>query len=83
MAKMDGLHVYFNPESLAAFDEDREFYSRRADGPYYRWRYEKKSRRWSFSRVHPSISALRTLRVAEWNQMPAKLRVKLTEHYLE
>ena len=37
---MDQLRVYFNPESAHPNGGQRVFYSRRASGPFYRWRFE-------------------------------------------
>jgi hypothetical protein len=59
------------------------FYSRRADGPLYRWRYEEAPGRWRFSRVRPSKLTLRVLSVASWEAVPAALRDRLGEHYAE
>lgn len=81
---MNGLRVYINPLSRSGRGADSVFYSRRADGPYYRWRYEEGFGRWSFSRVAPSDDLLlKSLCVANWKTVPAALQTKLREHYLE
>jgi hypothetical protein len=79
--KMNSLRVYINPASADALDGQRIFYSRRADGPYYRWFYEEE--RWRGARVRPSDSALRTLCMTSWKTVPTALQTKLSEHYLE
>jgi hypothetical protein len=80
---MNSLRVYINPASADALNGHRVFYSRRADGPYYRWFYEEDHARWCSSRVRPSDSALRTLCMTGWKTVPTALQTKLSEHYLE
>lgn len=77
---MRDLHVYFES---ADSGERAAFYSRRADGPYYRWSYAEGSGRWHYSRVNLDRPTLRELCVAQWNAVPATLRKRLGEHYLE
>ena len=79
--KMNSLRVYINPASADALNGQRVFYSRRADGPYYRWFYEEE--RWCSARVSPSDSSLRTLCMTSWKTVPSALQTKLSEHYLE
>ena len=80
---MKELHVYINPSDADALVGRGVFYSRRSDGPYYRWRYEEKLGRWRFSRVHPSRLTLRTFCLASGKAVPAALQAKLDEHYTE
>lgn len=75
---MRDLHVYMAPASAGT-----TFYSRRADGPYYRWRYEEAAGRWRFSRVSLSKFTLRVLCAARWGAVPVELQALLGEHYLE
>ena len=77
---MRDLRVYV--ESLSA-DARATFYSRRADGPVYRWLYEEGTGCWRFSRVHLSKFELRVFCVADWRAVPTSLRTRLGEHYLE
>jgi len=63
--------------------EGAAFYSRRADGPYYRWVYAEGSMRWRFSRVPSSRLRRQVLCVAPWEAVPSALRDRLGEHYLE
>ena len=79
---MNRLRIYTSVEGTDTLFGDEEFYSRRAGGPYYRWFYEKKFGRWHFSRVHPSVSMLKALRVANLKDTPTALQTKLDEHYL-
>ncbi|HEX8071122.1 MAG TPA: hypothetical protein VF546_14295 [Pyrinomonadaceae bacterium] len=83
MVKLRGLRVYTDPMSLSSRSGPAVFYSRRADGPYYRWLYEPAAGRWCCARVHPREPALGGLAVTTWRQVPAALRALLNEHYLE
>jgi hypothetical protein len=80
---MRDLRVYVDSSGADARDASATFYSRRGDGPVYRWLYEERTGRWRFSRVHLSKFELRVFCVAEWRAVPASLRTRLGEHYLE
>jgi hypothetical protein len=80
---MRDLRVYIEPLSVRARGASVTFYSRRADGPFYRWLYEEEDGNWRFSRVHLSKLTLRFLSVASWNAVPVELQDRLGEHYLE
>ena len=59
------------------------FYSQRADGPYYRWVYAEGAGRWRYARVSLERPELNVLRLAPWDAVPAALRDRLGEHYVE
>jgi hypothetical protein len=80
---MRDLRVYIDPIAPGARGARAAFYSRRADGPYYRWLYAEGAGRWRCSRVSLDRPALRVLCVAPWDAVPAALRDRLGEHYLE
>jgi hypothetical protein len=80
---MNGLRVYINSAGMSSFEEDRVFYSRRADGPYYHWRYEERLGQWHCSRLHPSELMPKALCVASWKAVPTGLKAMLIEHYLD
>lgn len=80
---MRDLHVYVEPVGSSARGERKAFYSRRADGPYYRWLYAEGDGSWLYSRVSLDRPTLRLLCVAPWEAVPAALRSRLGEHYLE
>jgi hypothetical protein len=80
---MRELRVYVDPTVADAHDAGATFYSRRSDGPVYRWLYEERTRRWRFSRVHISKFELKVFCVADWHAVPPSLRARLGEHYLE
>ena len=80
---MNGLRIYINPAGINTLRRESVFYSRRGDGPYYRWHYEEKLGHWQFSRVHPPNVMLRELCVARWQAVPTALQTRLGEHYLD
>ena len=80
---MNGLRIYINPPGTDALSEQQVFYSRRADGPYYRWRYDEQDGRWRGLRMRPSGFTSKELCVASWQAVPTALKVRLGEHYLD
>jgi hypothetical protein len=80
---VNGLRIYFNPPGETRHSDAEAFYSRRADGPFYRWLYEGESVGWRFSRVHLSRSNRKMLCLARWRAIPLALKTRLDEHYLE
>lgn len=77
------LRVYVGRAAGPAPAGEAVFYSRRADGPVYRWRYEEAAGRWRFARVSLSKLTLGVLSAASWDAVPPALRARLSEHYLE
>jgi hypothetical protein len=80
---MNGLRVYINQAGEDTLGGQRVFYSRRAGGPYYHWRYEEELGQWLGSRVHLSDLMLKALCAASWKTVPTALQKRLGEHYLE
>lgn len=81
---MKELHVYRHPLDMNGCSEDVVFYSRRSDGPYYRWLHsECEPERWSSLRVSLSWLNRKMLSAVTWNTVPSTLRARLREHYLE
>ena len=80
---MKGLRVFINPAGGREPREQGVFYSRRSDGPYYRWRYESEPGKWRVSRVLPYEMALKELCHASWKVVPTELQASLAEYYLE
>ena len=80
---MKELRVYVHPVGRGGRGEATAFYSRRADGPYYRWLYAEGEGGWHYSRVNLDRLTLRVLCVAPWDAVPTALRARLGEHYLE
>jgi hypothetical protein len=80
---MQGLRVYINPVDASARNDHRVFYSRRDDGPYYRWQYKDGVERWRCSRLGTAERLPHALSLAPWKSVPVELQVSLVEHYLE
>lgn len=80
---MNGLRVYINQADADPHGQRRVFYSRRADGPYYRWQFEESLGQWRGARVHLSDVTLRLLSIAAWQAVPDTLQARLDRHYLE
>jgi hypothetical protein len=86
---MNGLRVYFYTSGQDAHSSSSSgscpeaFYSRRADGPYYHWRYEETRGGWCCSRVRLPDPALKALSIANWKSVPTALQTRLGEHYLD
>ena len=81
--QISGLRIYVKGASPGIVFEDAVFYTRRADGPYYRWSYETKLGQWSGSRMNASDLSPRELCLAKWTGVPQALRTSLGEHYVE
>jgi hypothetical protein len=80
---MKAVKVYFN---LKRFDPERGgqiYYSQRAGGPYYRWRYEELRGEWLGSRMHANDLSLTELVSAPWKDVPDALKSTLDQHYVE
>lgn len=80
---MNGLRVYTNSAATEIISGHNVFYSRRADGPFYRWRYEEKLGKWLVSRLQKSELTPKPLSLASWKVVPPALQAKLGEHYME
>ena len=79
--KMNGLRVYINPQVKETCGGFGVFYSRRENGPYYRWAFEETVSLWRVSRVSPSDFSPKTLSNANWKGVPAALQKSMVEHY--
>ena len=78
---MNGLRVYTNLKRPGHFCA--VFYTRRAGGPYYRWRYEGLHGKWQGSRIRavelPGMDIVST----PWKEVPTALKSSLGEHYVD
>lgn len=81
--KVNGVRIYTEPTSVAATPGDNVFYSRRGEGPYYRWLYEEKVGKWRVARVVDANFTRQSLSLATWKTVPVALQTRLGEHYLE
>src|SRR5260370_34854115 len=80
---VNGLRIYINESTPGATSGDRVFYSRRADGPYYRWRYEKQIEQWRGPPVHAADFSPRELSMSNSKTVPSALQSRLIDHYQE
>lgn len=77
---MNGLRVYIDlkPDAWCGV-----FYTRRAGGPYYRWRYEELRGQWLGARMQAFELTVTELVSAAWKEIPAALKSRLDEHYVD
>jgi hypothetical protein len=77
--KMNGLRVYVNilPEERA--QDSGAFYSRRENGPFYRWTLA--DRHWSAARVTSTGFSSKDLSATSWKLVPTALQRSIIEHY--
>lgn len=78
---MNGLRIYIDLKGSDTWCA--VFYSRRADGPYYRWRYEELRGEWLGSRMHAVDLPVSELVLAPWKDIPAALKLRLNGHYVD
>jgi hypothetical protein len=88
---LSGLRLYVNSSSIAlpsgiVIDEEEieainVFYSRRGNGPIYRWLFEEKLAHWRALRMHAADFDSHKLRHASWKSVPEKLQEQLGAHY--
>lgn len=78
---MTGITVYIDlkrPDIVCAV-----FYTRRAGGPYYRWRYEDLRGKWLGSRMRAFELEVMELVSTPWKEVPIALKSSLDEHYVD
>ena len=80
---MKGLRVFLDLKRAELQGPGLIFYSQRAGGPYYRWRYEELRGEWLCSRMHVGDLTLSDLVSAPWKDIPAALKTTLDQHYVE
>ncbi len=89
---MSGLRVFVSASTAREADSpgapetvpvNRVFYSRRGNGPIYRWLYEEKLAHWRASRMHTSDFDSHKLSNASWKSVPETLQAQLGSHYLD
>lgn len=80
---MKGLRVYLDLKRVDPHGGVLVFYSQRAGGPYYRWRYEELRGEWLCCRMHAGDLIVTELVSAPWKEIPAALKTNLDLHYVE
>jgi hypothetical protein len=78
---MNGLRVYIKGDAVEICGGRPVFYSRREDGPYYRWSYDDGSNAWQAGRVLRSGVSPKVLTTTTWKGIPARLQRSIVEHY--
>ena len=88
---MSGLRVFVDSPTeppaagfnLADTVTNRVFYSRRGNGPIYRWLYEESRAHWRARRLNSSDCDTHKLSNASWKIVPETLQAQLGAHYLD
>ena len=88
---MSGLRVFVDcatETSAVGIDmvdtvTSRVFYSRRGNGPIYRWLYEESRAHWRPRRMNSSDFDPHKLSNASWKIVPETLQAQLGAHYLD
>jgi hypothetical protein len=78
---MNGLKLYI--EQVDETSNASIFYSRRGDGPFYRWLYEAKDSHWRVYRIDTADFKSRDLSNASWKSVPEELQAQIGQHYLD
>ena len=76
---MNGLRVYVNISPEERANDSGAFYSRRDNGPVYRWTLA--NRDWSATRVASSSFSNKDLSATSWKLIPTALRRSIVDHY--
>jgi len=76
---MNGLRVYVIAELKVPGKNPGAFYSRRDNGPFYRWTMGEQH--WSVSRVSVSSLSVKNLSAMSWKSVPTTLQKSIIEHY--
>ena len=80
---MNGLRIYKNAETHETRGGRPVFYSRREEGPHYRWFYDEASGEWRVGRVLQSDISRRMFSLTPWKDLPVGLQKSMIEHYLD
>lgn len=78
---MNGLRMYQHGTTVEACGGRCVFYSRREDGPFYRWSYDDRLGGWLVGRVlKPGLSPKMLVPVI-WKNVPSELKRSIAGHY--
>lgn len=78
-SKMNGLRIYVIADLASLVKDPDAFYSRRDNGPFYRWTLCRSN--WLAARVSSSTLSVKELTATSWKQVPAALQKSIIEHY--
>jgi hypothetical protein len=76
---MNGLRIYVIADLASLVKDPDAFYSRRDNGPFYRWTLGRSS--WLAARVSSSTLSVKELTATSWKLVPAALQKSIVEHY--
>ena len=80
---MNGLRMFIVDSADTTAGGFQIFYSRRSNGPYYRWWYEHEVKRWRSARMHADDVPAANLCASSWKNTPPALQASVKDHYLE
>jgi hypothetical protein len=80
---LNGLQMFIPDATVAPSTGSQVFYSRRSEGPYYRWSYEHTLQQWRCVRVPTDQLPYLALSASRWKNVPRALQRSLDEHYVE
>jgi len=80
---VNGLRIFIDEKTSADAGGVRVFYSRRSEGPYYRWSYEQEPNQWRAARMYGSRFSTDNLCLWRWKDVPAALKARLIDHYAD
>jgi hypothetical protein len=80
---VNNLRLFISDAAVLPASGPEIFYSRRSDGPYYRWSYEQQLQQWRCVRVPADQLPHLALTASRWKNVPLALQKSLVEHYLE
>ena len=78
---MNGLRIFKNRSTVESHDGRAIFYSRRNDGPFYRWSYYESTNDWQAGRMLKSQISPKELLMMTWKTIPKTLQRSIVEHY--
>jgi len=78
---MNGLRMFILNTSAVTAGGLQVFYSRRDDGPYYRWWYDHGLEHWRAARVQGHEFPTAPLCSSSWKSIPVALQGSLIDHY--
>ena len=86
---LSGLRIYViapvmdQTKKTVDVADKKVFYSRRGNGPIYRWLYEETLAHWRARRMNTSDFDSHKLSNASWKTVPESLQTQLGVHYLD
>lgn len=78
---MNGLRIYINTVATETHHGHGIFYSRRANGPYYQWRFDDGVNQWRVARMRLNDVTAKALGTTNWKKLPSALQRSMIDHY--